>query len=161
MKKLLFILFLSALSTGSFGEENNILQNGDFSKGSKKWHGDIRVTHETSSKKNKICIIKIKDESRLFYQYAKPKKKTKITLQFRVKRSADYAGKGYQIRFEKNGSYKIWDKKVPKKANQWVDIKIKISYKNYKKCKYVKLEVRTKPGVSGFLYFDDFKLVEK
>jgi hypothetical protein len=159
MKKQLLIFFVLILSVISFGEDNNLLQNGDFSKGSKNWHGDIRVTYETSSKKNKVCIVKIKDESFLFYQYAKPKKRTKITLHFRVKRSADYVGKEkYQVRFWHNDRYYTWNKNVPKQAEQWKDVKIKIPFK---KCKYVKLEIRTKPGVSGFLYFDDFKLIEK
>jgi len=158
-KKILISLIFTLLSLASFGEENNLLQNGDFSKGTKKWHGDIRIIYETSSKKNKVCVIKIKDESFLFYQYAKSKKRKKVTIQFRVKRSADYVGKEkYQIRFWNNDRFYTWNKNVPKQADQWVHVTIKVPFK---RCKIVKLEVRTKPGTSGCLYFDDFKLIEK
>ena len=107
----------------------SLLKNGDFEKGSSGWKGDRRVTYEDSSQSNRVCKVEVKSKEQEFYQEVKSKNLRELKLNFDVKKSSDYDGGDFSVRFVRdNGSYTFWDSSVnsasfSKKTYKFQDIK--------------------------------------
>lgn len=154
MKTITYAILAIAFPLASIASENLII-NGDFSKGSSRWKGDENIEFETPDEKNKICKIEIDEDDDIeFYQSISSTSKYKdLTLKFKIKKSADYKGRGYQIRFIRNdGSYSYMTRKLPKN-NEWKDMEIKFS--DLKKSSKIEVKFIVRSGESGYLAFDD------
>ena len=93
----LFILAIMGITALARAEEN-LVKNGDFSNGPKKWSGKKNIVFETAAKKNNVCKMVVKKKrSYAFYQTISASKKHDLIITFRLKKSDDYKGKGYRI----------------------------------------------------------------
>ena len=158
----LFILVTMGIATLA-GAEENLIKNGDFSKGTSRWGGKKKITFETEAKKNKVCKIKVKKKhSYTFYQTISTSKKTDLILSFKIKKSNDYKGKGYQVKFElQTDTTWYWKKSSPpKKPNKWVKVSFRMKKERFRNSSHFKMMIKVNPGSSGYLMFDDFKITE-
>ena len=133
----------------------NLITNGDFSKGSSRWKGDENIEFETPEEKNKICKIEVDEDDDIeFYQFISSTSKYKdLILKFKIKKSANYKGRGYQVRFiRSDGSYSYMTRNLPKN-NDWKDMEIKFS--DLKKSSRIELKFIIRSGDSGYLAFDN------
>jgi len=161
-KHTLFLLLGIGFSLFASGEDD-IIKNGDFSEGSSRWSGKKKIVFETQAKKNKVCKIEVKKKhSAIFYQTISTSKKTDLILTFRVKKSKDYKGKGYQVKFELQTDVTwFWGSSpAPKKADKWVKVNFRLKKERFKNSSHFKLMIKVNPGSSGYLMFDDFKIRE-
>ena len=153
MRKITYVILAIALPLSSIASEN-LITNGDFSKGSSRWKGDENIEFETPEEKNKICKIEIDEDDDIeFYQPIRTSKYKDLILKFKIKKSADYKGRGYQVRFIRNdGSYSYMTRNLPKN-NEWKDMEIKFS--DLKKSSKVEVKFIIRSGESGYLAFDN------
>lgn len=154
MKKIIPVVLAIAFPLLSIASEN-LITNGDFSKGSSRWKGDENIEFETPDEKNKICLIEIDEDDDIeFYQSISSTSKYKdLVLKFKIKKSADYKGRGYQVRFiRSDGSYSYMTRSLPKN-NEWKDMEIKFS--DLKKSSKIDLKFIVRSGDSGSLAFDN------
>ena len=162
--KLNLLSFFFSISFSLFAlGKNDIIKNGDFSQGASRWSGKKKIVFETDAKKNKVCRIDVKrNHSYTFYQTISTSKKTDLILTFRVKKSKDYKGKGYQVKFELQTDVTwYWNSSpAPKKAEKWVKVSFRLRKERFKNSSHFKLMIKVNPGSSGYLMFDDFKIRE-
>lgn len=133
----------------------NLIINGDFSKGSSRWKGDENIEFETPEEKNKICKIEVDEDDDIeFLQSISSTSKYKdLILKFKIKKSENYKGRGYQVRFiRSDGSYTYMNRDLPKN-NDWKDMEIKFS--DLQKSSRIELKFIIRSGDSGYLAFDD------
>ena len=156
MKIIIFAVLAIAFPLLSIASEN-LITNGDFTKGSSRWKGNENIEFETPDEKNKICKIEVDDDDDIeFFQPINTSKLKDLTLKFKIKKSANYKGRGYEVRFIRNdGSYTFMTRNPPKN-NDWKDMEIKFS--NLKKSSRVKVKFIIKSGKSGYLAFDDISV---
>ena len=158
MKRILTIITLSVCSIIS-GASENIVINGDFSKGSSRWKGDANIEFETPAEQNKICVIKVDhDRDRTFSQKIRTRKRGALTLKFKVKKSDNYDGggygAGYVIELVRNqDDYQISNPKKfpPPENNDWTEVEFIQGVGN----EPVELKFKILKGNSGYLMFDD------
>ena len=157
----LFILVTMGIVTFA-GAEENLVKNGDFSDGSSRWSGKKNIEFETAAKKNKVCKMFVKKKrSYAFYQTISASKKHDLIITFRLKKSDDYKGKGYRISSGlQTATTWYWDLKPPKKRMKWKKVKLRIKKSHLKNSSHFKFIIKVKSGSSGYLMFDDFKIVE-
>jgi hypothetical protein len=137
----------------------NLIKNGDFSKGSSRWKGDENIEFETPAEKNKICkiIVDEDDDIEFFQSISSTSKYKDLMLKFRVKKSDNYKGRGYQVRFiRSDGSYTYMTRPLPKNSD-WKDMEIKFS--DLKKSSRIDLKFIIRSGDSGYLAFDDITVI--
>jgi hypothetical protein len=94
---LLIVLTLGL--AGTVHADDELLRNGDFSRGKSGWKGEGKVTED--DKENKYIEIRVDAKDILdFYQEDLDVKNVKdLVLTFRYKTSADYSGRGFQLEF--------------------------------------------------------------
>ena len=157
----LFILAIMGITALARAEEN-LVKNGDFSNGPKKWSGKKNIVFETAAKKNNVCKMVVKKKrSYAFYQTISASKKHDLIITFRLKKSDDYKGKGYRISSDlQTATTWYWDLKPPKKSMKWKKVKLRIKKNELENGSHFKFIIKVKSGSSGYLMFDDFKIVE-
>ena len=133
--------------------------NGDFSKGSSRWKGDENIQFDTPAEKNKICRIELDDDKDIdFYQEIKVKGIKDIMVRYKIRKSSNYDGRGYQVRFVRDdGSYNYFDRAVPKKEG-WNEAVVK--FKGIGNTSKLKVKFRVLSGDAGYLAFDDIVVTE-
>ena len=140
------------------GLNASILKNSDFEKGSTGWKGDKNIEYETYLKANKVCRIEVDAKDQEFYQQIKSKDAKDLVLTFRVRKSADYEGRGISVRFTREDtSYTFYDRTV--KGEDWQEIRIR--YSDLQGSKEIKFSVIVRSGKEGHIDFDDFLLVRE
>ncbi len=154
MKILLPILFFITLSIGNL-LGNELLKNGDISRGSSGWKGDRKII---SIADNKLIEVKVSNKSiRSFTQEEiKCKGLKDVTLIFRYRASKDYNGRGMTVRFRKENYGTIYSSSKIVNDGNWHDYKWE--FDQIKDSKKLDLIIEIKEG-AGTVYFDDFSLV--
>lgn len=157
MTRLKFVLLAAVFPLALMADEN-LIKNGDFSRGSSSWRGKRNIEYETAAEENKICQIEIDDDDDIeFWQSMRTSRLKDLTLTFKIKKSPDYKGRGYQIRFIRpDGSYTYMTRPVPKN-DSWKEMEIKFS--DLKKSSQIDLKFIVRSGESGWLAFDDIVVV--
>ena len=158
MKKYVFIIILAGLSLASIAGEN-LINNGDFEKGSNRWSGDKKIVYETEERANKICKVELEDdEDHSFYQKIVLQEPKDLILRFKIKKSADYKGSDeIGIRFKEEHASMSTSRMIPDN-NEWNEIEFK--YTNFRDAKRIQIIFTVKRG-TGTLYFDDIEITEK
>lgn len=152
MKAKIASLSLLLIISGLYATE---LRNGDFESGSSGWRGDNKVVYETDEKLNKVCRMEADSDDQIFYQEIKTKKAKDLKLKFKVKKSIDYEGRGFSIRFVRdNGSYTFFDSSAD--STEWKEKTINFSDINGSRS--IKISVLARSADEGYLDFDDFVL---
>jgi len=159
MKRNILTAIFVVISTFAIADEE-LVENGDFSKGSSRWDGDENVEYETSAEQNKVCKIEVDDDGDLeFHQKFSVDDYKDLFLTFKIRKSEDYEGRGYQVRFiRKDGSYTYMERKLPKN-NDWKEMEIKFS--DIKRSSHIELRFIVRSGESGYLAFDDISVIGK
>lgn len=157
MNKLLNSVILG-LFFMSLGLNASLLKNGDFERGTTGWKGDRKVQYEDESEQNKICKLRIGGKDQEFYQVVKAKKFKDIQFKYKVKKSEDYEGRDFQIRFTRDdGSYTFYDRSAKKEG--WNEGSFKFS--GFKGSREIKISIVVNSGEEGYLMFDDIEAVGK
>lgn len=145
-----FIVLTAAMGASA----QDLLENGDFSKGERRWEG--RWKCETEGE-NLFAMVDVhSSETRTFSQRFEIRNGVlDLTLKLKYKTSPDYKGRGFRTLFERpDGSYTYWD--VPVKSTEsWKTFDWNFS--DIKNAKSLILKIEVRPG-SGVLYFDDITL---
>jgi len=138
----------------------NLLQNGDFEKGSRKWNGDDHIEYDPPNGTNHICKIELdEDKDFEFYQAVRTRKFKDLVLTFRIKKSYSYSGRGYQIRFVRNDqSYHFYDR-TPPDHDEWEDVEI--TFSDIQRSTNIKIVFIVKSRNTGYLAFDDVMVIGK
>jgi len=153
MKKLLIRLLVLTIAISCSAQ--NLLENGDFERGERRWDG--RWKCETDGDNAFAAIQAHSSESRILSQRFEIRNgMLDLHLSLRYKTSPDYKGRGMRILFERpDGNYTYWDVTV-KPSESWKPFKWKFSDIRTTKSFILKIEVR--PG-TGTLYFDDITII--
>jgi hypothetical protein len=168
MKKHVSIILIAGLSFASIAGENLIV-DGSFQKESTRWKGKDNIVPEESNKKNKICQIKLhKRDEKEFYQEFRGSDIKDFTLRYKIKKSADYKGFGYGIRFTfDKGGYEGRMKRVPSN-HEWNTVEYRYSSgftasafenRNLSVHEHIRVAFIVKNGESGSLSFDDIEFI--
>jgi hypothetical protein len=152
-------LALASAPSTLAAEAENLLKNGDFEKGVTYWRGDRKVIGEEGKPENHVAQVDVnKRQARFFHQEADTRDMKDIRLTFRMKASADYKGRGVQLRFKRRqGGFTYRDLDVAAGAD-WKDVTW--NFGEIRGENKLVLEVEVKDGDAGSVYFDDFVLVE-
>lgn len=174
------LLFAAYLST-SHAEPENLLDNGDFSKGRAGWETDGKVVELTPDGKagaepdpfavnapvaaaaNKVLVVKLeKSKSReIAHEFKVPHDAQGVKLKFRVMPDEEFDSKAnavgaLTIKFMRtDGSSIFYSIPVQAKPNEWKEFAIKCG--ELGKATDLTLRIEIKPG-KGTLTFDDFVL---
>jgi len=137
---------------------DSIIKNGDFEHGNNNWKGDRTVKHETAERKNKICFLEVDNGQNEFFQQVKTNGVSELYLHYNVKKSEDYKGAGYEVRFTRNdGTYRWYDKFAY--GNHWVCEHI--YFDELENTDDIIISFKTKEGGSGYILFDEVCLSVK
>lgn len=136
-----------------------LLKNGDFEKGVANWRGDRKIVVEEGKPENHVAeVVSTKRQARSFQQDIDTRGMKDITLKFRMKPSADYAGRGVQLRFVRHGGGFTFNNMDLKGGEDWKDHTWKFSeINNEPKLTFI---VEVEDGDAGSVFFDDFSIVE-
>lgn len=155
MSKPLTIIVL-LLATGTL-HANELLRNGDFTRGTVSWKGDRKVVDEDE---NKYAVIDLdqKKAKALIQEKLNTKNVRDITLSFRYRTSENYDGGGITLRYvrEKGGSTFRTIRLQPTKewkTYQW-------DFNNSKQSDELTLRIEVLRG-TGSIQFDDFSAIAK
>lgn len=152
----------------------NLVANGDFSKGSSKWKGDRKIVYEAPAKQNKVCKLEVDEvDNHTFYQKIKAQGFKHLTLTYRVRKSKDHHSKDlpYGVNFtgEKSKFVSIGYTKGHKlRDDQWTDVEVIMylypSREDFSEelmfdSSFGELSFTVQTGYSGYLMFDDIAVV--
>lgn len=159
---------LAGLSLYSLAGEN-LIQNGDFSQGSKKWRGDINVEFETPAETNQVCKIELDEEDyKTFHQRVKTRELTRLIVQYKIKLSKDCEpSTGYPVYcsfVKKDGerAYMLSDGEfdtryyTPPSSPSWKDVKL--GFRLNKRFRDGELRIEVRSGYSGYIMIDDISV---
>lgn len=137
----------------------NLINNGDFEKGSSGWSGDTKIVYETEEKKNKICKVELEDDEDLkFWKKIVLQDPKDLILRFKIKKSADYKGsEELDLYFEEEHASMRTTQIIPDN-NEWNITEFK--YTNFRDAKRINIIFDVKKG-AGTLYFDDIEIAEQ
>ncbi len=149
------ILVLAFGLCGLLRADDELLRNGDFSRGTSGWKGDRNI--EEDDKGNKYMLIEADDdEEQVFMQEdLDTKDLTAFLLTFRCRPSEDYVGKGLAIRFSHPSGMYYEFKILLKNQGEWDTIKGR--FREMRTSDEVTLEIHVLPG-EGTVMFDDISL---
>lgn len=148
------ILFLFALVLPLFAEEENLVSNGDFQKKKSGWKGDGKADFEGD---NIFLTLDVdsRDLSEIV-QKVRTKDLKDLILTFKARKSDDYDGRGFYVRFERpDGSYTFYTHE--RINDDWSDFTVR--YGDLKDSKYIFLKFLVREGEEGSVDFDDIVLV--
>ena len=172
MKPAISVIAFASLVLNSVAAENLIL-NGDFSKGSAKWKGDRKIVYETPAKQNKVCKIEVDEANmHIFYQTIKAEGFKRLNLTYRVKMSENYSSTqlpyGVNLTGDKSKYLVVGHtNKRDLQAGQWIDFEaFIILYPSHEELtepiafdsSFGELSFIVQTGYSGYLMFDDILL---
>jgi hypothetical protein len=159
MNKIRTAIISAGVTLASFAGENLII-NGDFAKGSSRWKGDENIEFETPAEENKVCkIILDEDDDIKFHQEIRTKGLKDLTVKYRLKKSQNYDGRGYDVRIIRDdGSFYFYNQSLPKNGD-WNDRSV--TFSDLKKSSRIKVTFLIRSGNSGYLLFDDISAAGK
>lgn len=153
------ILLLAAALCAPHLHAENMLKNGDFQGGTTGWKGDRKVLEEAAGSKNKIARVEAGRKPQSFSQTIDIKKEKTLVLTFRVRKSADYAGLGYSVRFKRRDNSYTFFERVVDEEDGWQEVTIR--FLDLQDSRKIELSVVVLPGEKGYLEFDDFAVEGK
>ncbi|QYY36937.1 hypothetical protein [Ruficoccus sp. ZRK36] len=148
---LLFVFtfgFAGALHAG-----DDLLRNGDFSRGLSGWKGDRKIAEDGD---NKYVVVRLNSKDTQKFEQddldVKNVRAVEVKLRFRV--SDDYSGRGFILRFSYAGgsTYTNVDKGL---STEWKSIGW--TFENSRGLDEITFSVEVLPG-DGSIEFDDFSV---
>lgn len=135
-------------------EQNvNIFKNGDFTKKTTSWKGDLEVNPDAPNSKNLIAEVEVVRTSKMFSQTIRNQGGQKIEMNFMYRCSLDYNGGGFEVRCVRDdGIYKFFN--IPKMKAEWSVMTI--SFDDLAGSKSQEIEIRIPIGTRGKIMFDEF-----
>lgn len=167
MKTRFLVVFLAsalALIAAATANIENLINNGDFSRGG-GWRGDGRIGKPNTNEENKAYIVGLGGKPKSFEQTVMLNGRyNSIELTYRAMASDDYkpandgiASFSTELRQKPSpGSYRSNDVTLSEKG-KWKNCKIRWECPNAKE---LNIKIILRPG-SGDIYFDDFVLTGK
>lgn len=176
MKTIIAIMALASLALSSVAEKN-LIENGDFSQGSKKWKGAPHNEHvkkwqgkkniefETPTSTNQVCKIELDETySIAFYQKIKTRGLDRLIVKCRYKKSKDWdAGTRYlpvDFTFITPG-----DKWAKQKSRGFMEVENRGIWSNTEETFILdgefssgELHIEVHPGYSGYVMIDDISV---
>jgi len=148
--------------------QDEMIENGDFSKGSSRWTGNKEIVYETPAKKNKVCKVETDENDHTgFSQKITTRGVRRLTVKFRIKKSRDYDSENpnwpCKVYFKKtkDGPGKYLGHFQPEKrlkniwGYDWVDVEGTIVLSKKSSSGYLTFGVS---GFSGYVMFDDISV---
>lgn len=159
MRKVIVFTFLVAICGGVIaGTEESLIKNGDFEKGSSGWKGDEEIVSHSG---NNICLIELDESENVeFFQHVKSRGYKELLITFRVKKSKDYEGRGFEVRMSRDvGGFYYSTRNAPSSADTWQDHTVRMTHVDGSS--RVKISFIVLSGETGYLAFDEIKVVGK
>ena len=135
-------------------EQNvNVFNNGQFTKKTTSWKGDLKVNPDAPNSENLIAEVEVLRSSTMFSQTIRNEGAHRIEMNFMYRCSLDYNGEGIQVRcVQDDGTYKFFN--IPKMNASWNIMTL--SFEDLAKSKSLEIEVRVLRGAQGKIMFDEF-----
>jgi hypothetical protein len=151
-KQLIRLLVLTAAISCS---AQDLLENGDFNKGERRWEG--RWKCEADGDNAFAAIPTHSSEPRILSQRFEVRNGVlDLNLKLKYKTSPDYKGRGFRILFERPDSNYTYRDVAVKPSESWQTFEWKFS--DIKNAKSLNFKIEVRPG-TGSLYFDDITII--